>query len=90
LPEPIPTCAVIEGIRATPLGRKAQQVWAELNVPRCGYCQSGQVMAAVALLEMNPKPNDAEIDQAMSVNICRCGVYPRIRAALHRLAGEKM
>jgi isoquinoline 1-oxidoreductase subunit alpha len=80
----------VEGVGATPLGKKVQQVWTELNVPQCGYCQSGQVMAAVALLERNPKPNDAEIDQAMSGNICRCGVYPRIRMALHRLAGEKM
>jgi isoquinoline 1-oxidoreductase subunit alpha len=78
----------VEGVGATPLGKRVQQVWAELNVPQCGYCQSGQVMAAAALLSRNPKPNDAEIDQAMSGNICRCGMYPRIRLALHRLAGE--
>jgi isoquinoline 1-oxidoreductase alpha subunit len=64
-----------------------QQTWAELNVPQCGYCQSGQAMAAVALLAKNQKPSDADIDQAMSGNICRCGTYPRIRLALHRLAG---
>jgi isoquinoline 1-oxidoreductase alpha subunit len=79
----------VEGVGATPIGRKVQQVWAELNVPQCGYCQSGQIMAAVALLERNPRPNDAEIDQAMSGNICRCGMYPRIRQALHRLASEQ-
>jgi isoquinoline 1-oxidoreductase subunit alpha len=80
----------VEGVGATPLGKRVQQVWAELNVPQCGYCQSGQVMAAIALLSRNPKPNDPEIDQAMSGNICRCGMYPRIRVALHRLAEEKM
>jgi isoquinoline 1-oxidoreductase subunit alpha len=77
----------VEGIGETPLGKRVQQTWAELNVPQCGYCQSGQVLAAVALLAKNPKPSDADIDQAMSGNICRCGTYPRIRLALHRLAG---
>lgn len=77
----------VEGIGETPLGQRVQQTWAELNVPQCGYCQSGQVMAAVALLAKNPKPSDADIDQAMSGNLCRCGTYPRIRLALHRLAG---
>lgn len=81
--------ATIEGVGAMPVGKKVQQAWVDLNVPQCGYCQSGQVVAAVALLSKNPKPNDAEIDQAMSGNICRCGMYPRIRAALHRLADEK-
>ncbi len=78
----------IEGIGATPLGAKVQRVWVELSVPQCGYCQSGQVMAAVALLAKIPKPTDTDIDQAMSGNICRCGMYPRIRRALHQLAGS--
>ena len=63
-----------------------QQAWIELNVPQCGYCQSGQIMNAAALLASNPEPTDAEIDQAQSGNLCRCGTYPRIRAAIHRAA----
>jgi isoquinoline 1-oxidoreductase alpha subunit len=63
-----------------------QQAWIELDVVQCGYCQSGQVMAAAALLEQNPSPTDAEIDAAMNGNICRCGTYPRIRAAVKRAA----
>ena len=63
-----------------------QQAWAELDVVQCGYCQSGQIMSAVALLAQVPNPSDADIDQAMSGNICRCGTYPRIRAAVHRAA----
>ena len=63
-----------------------QKAWAELDVVQCGYCQSGQIMSAVALLAKNPTPSDADIDQAMSGNICRCGTYPRIRAAVHRAA----
>jgi len=63
-----------------------QQAWAELDVVQCGYCQSGQIMSAVALLATTPKPTDTDIDQAMSGNICRCGTYPRIRAAVHRAA----
>ncbi len=66
-----------------------QVAWRELNVPQCGYCQSGQIMSAVALLENNPKPSDADIDQAMSGNICRCGTYTRIRAAIHKVAEGK-
>ena len=62
-----------------------QRAWAELDVPQCGYCQSGQIMAAAALLSSNPKPSDADIDAAMT-NICRCGTYQRIRAAIHRAA----
>jgi isoquinoline 1-oxidoreductase alpha subunit len=58
----------------------------EIDVPQCGYCQSGQIMSAVALLEQNPKPSDADIDAAMSGNICRCGTYPRIRKAIHQAA----
>ena len=64
-----------------------QKAWAELDVPQCGYCQSGQIMAAASLLAKNPKPSDADIDDAMT-NICRCGTYQRIRAAVH-LAAEK-
>ncbi|MDE0211824.1 MAG: (2Fe-2S)-binding protein [Boseongicola sp.] len=63
-----------------------QQAWQELTVPQCGYCQSGQIMSAVALLEKSPDPTDNEIDKAMAGNICRCGTYPRIRAAIHRAA----
>ena len=66
-----------------------QQAWIELQVPQCGYCQSGQIMSAVALLETKPHPTDAEIDQAMNGNICRCGTYQRIRAAIHRAAEMK-
>ncbi|MCE8033139.1 MAG: (2Fe-2S)-binding protein [Halomonas sp.] len=61
-----------------------QQAWVELEVPQCGYCQSGQIMSAAALLARNPSPSDAEIDEAMRGNLCRCGTYVRIRAAIHR------
>jgi aerobic-type carbon monoxide dehydrogenase small subunit (CoxS/CutS family) len=63
-----------------------QKAWLEIDVPQCGYCQSGQIMSAVALLKSNPNPSDADIDSAMSGNICRCGTYPRIRKAIHRAA----
>jgi isoquinoline 1-oxidoreductase alpha subunit len=63
-----------------------QRAWLEIDVPQCGYCQSGQIMSAAALLKTNSKPNDADIDAAMSGNICRCGTYPRIRKAIHRAA----
>jgi isoquinoline 1-oxidoreductase subunit alpha len=63
-----------------------QKAWIELDVPQCGYCQSGQLMSAAALLAQTPQPSDAEIDAAMSGNICRCGTYQRIRAAIHRAA----
>jgi isoquinoline 1-oxidoreductase alpha subunit len=63
-----------------------QKAWLEIDVPQCGYCQSGQIMSAAALLRANPKPTDADIDAAMSGNICRCGTYPRIRRAIHRAA----
>jgi aerobic-type carbon monoxide dehydrogenase small subunit (CoxS/CutS family) len=63
-----------------------QKAWLEIDVPQCGYCQSGQIMSAVALLQTNSKPNDGDIDAAMSGNICRCGTYPRIRKAIHRAA----
>lgn len=76
----------IESISDTTLGARVQQAWRELNVPQCGYCQSGQIMAVVALLTAIPRPTDQDIDEAMSGNICRCGMYPRIRAAIHKLA----
>jgi isoquinoline 1-oxidoreductase subunit alpha len=63
-----------------------QRAWIELDVPQCGYCQSGQIMSAVALLRANPAPNDADIDAALAGNICRCGTYARIRKAVHRAA----
>ena len=77
----------IEAIGATPIGKRVQQSWLDLEVVQCGYCQSGQIMAAAALLAKIPAPTDTDIDQAMSGNICRCGTYPRIRKAIHRAAG---
>ena len=74
----------IEGLGAARL-HVVQQAWIEHDVPQCGYCQSGQIMAAASLLRQNPSPTDADIDAAMT-NICRCGTYPRVRAALHRAA----
>jgi isoquinoline 1-oxidoreductase subunit alpha len=76
----------IEAVGATAAGRKIQQSWIELEVPQCGYCQSGQIMSATALLAANPKPSDADIDAAMSGNICRCGTYARIREGIKRAA----
>jgi isoquinoline 1-oxidoreductase alpha subunit len=76
----------IEGIAAPPVGRRVQEAWREIDVVQCGYCQSGQIVAATALLTENPKPTDEDIDEAMNGNICRCGTYPRIRAAIHRAA----
>jgi isoquinoline 1-oxidoreductase alpha subunit len=75
----------IEGLSADGQ-HPVQQAWAELDVVQCGYCQSGQIMSAVALLTKIPTPTDTDIDQALSGNICRCGTYPRIRAAVHRAA----
>ena len=75
----------IEGLSADGQ-HPVQQAWAELDVVQCGYCQSGQIMSAVALLAKIPTPTDTDIDQALSGNICRCGTYPRIRAAVHRAA----
>ena len=75
----------IEGLSRN-ASHAVQKAWAELDVPQCGYCQSGQIMAAAALLARQPQPTDADIDEAMS-NICRCGTYQRIRAAVHRAAG---
>ena len=76
----------IEAIGATRVGRAVQDAWVVENVPQCGYCQSGQVMAAAALLRENKKPTDAQIDEAMNGNLCRCASYPRIRAAIKRAA----
>jgi len=76
----------VEAVGQTPAGAKAQKAWLELEVVQCGYCQSGQVMSAAALLARNPKPSDGDIDVAMSGNICRCGTYPRIRDAIKRAA----
>jgi isoquinoline 1-oxidoreductase alpha subunit len=76
----------IEGIGASKTGRAVQDAWVAENVPQCGYCQSGQVMSATALLATNREPSDAQIDAAMAGNICRCATYPRIRAAIKRAA----
>lgn len=78
----------IEAVGATPAGRKIQQAWSALDVMQCGYCQSGQVMAATALLAKTSNPSDADIDAAMAGNICRCGTYVRIRAAIKHAAKE--
>lgn len=72
----------IEAIGETASGAKIQRAWLSLEVVQCGYCQTGQIMSAAALIESNPNPTDAEIDAAMSGNICRCGTYPRIRTAI--------
>jgi len=76
----------IEDIGNMTAGKKIQKAWLDLEVVQCGYCQSGQIMSASALLASNPNPNDADIDAAMSANLCRCGTYQRIRAAVHRAA----
>jgi len=77
----------IEGVGATPVGAKVQAAWLDVDVVQCGYCQAGQIMAATALLTRNAAPSDADIDAAMTGNICRCGTYNRIRAAIKRAAG---
>ncbi|WP_119459770.1 (2Fe-2S)-binding protein [Rhodospirillaceae bacterium SYSU D60014] len=93
--EPVRSCVVplseAEGRSVTTIeglsqdgSHPVQQAWVELDVPQCGYCQSGQIMSAAALLAQNPKPSDTDIDEAMSGNLCRCGTYLRIRAAIHR------
>jgi isoquinoline 1-oxidoreductase subunit alpha len=76
----------IEAIGRTPQGAALQKAWLELEVVQCGYCQSGQIMSAAALLKDTPKPTDDDIDAAMSGNVCRCGTYQRIRAAIHKAA----
>ena len=78
----------IEGIGVLKVGRTVQEAWVAENVPQCGYCQSGQIMSACALLEKNKAPQDADIEGAMSGNICRCGTYNQIRAAIHDAAGH--
>jgi isoquinoline 1-oxidoreductase subunit alpha len=82
--------ATIEAVGKTPGGKALQQAWLDLDVVQCGYCQSGQIMSAAALLASTPKPSDADIDAAMSGNVCRCGTYQRIRAAIHRAAGKEV
>ncbi len=98
--EPVRSCVIaasaavgrkittIEAIGATPAGSQIQNAWLEFEVVQCGYCQSGQIMSAAALLASNPKPSDVDIDTAMSGNICRCGTYPRIRAAIKHAAAS--
>ncbi|OON59143.1 (2Fe-2S)-binding protein [Massilia sp. KIM] len=83
------TVTTIEGVGATELGRKVQSAWVAADVPQCGYCQSGQVMSAVALLRRIPRPDDSQIDEAMSGNICRCGTYARIRAAIKSVSTQE-
>ncbi|MBB3911991.1 (2Fe-2S)-binding protein [Sphingomonas desiccabilis] len=77
----------VEAVGETEIGRRVQEAWLGVEVVQCGYCQSGQIMSAAALLGRNPAPDDAAIDAAMSGNICRCATYPRIRAAIKRAAG---
>lgn len=77
----------IEAVGKTPQGKVLQQAWRDLDVVQCGYCQPGQIMSAAALIASTPKPSDADIDAAMSGNVCRCGTYQRIRAAIHMAAG---
>jgi isoquinoline 1-oxidoreductase alpha subunit len=76
----------IEGVSASRAGRAVQAAWIALDVAQCGYCQSGQILSATGLLEQTPRPSDAQIVEAMTGNICRCGTYQRIRAAIHRAA----
>jgi aerobic-type carbon monoxide dehydrogenase small subunit (CoxS/CutS family) len=94
---PVRSCllplSAVEGKRVTTIeglskdrSHAVQRAWVELDVPQCGYCQSGQIMSAAALLRTNPSPSDADIDAALAGNICRCGTYPRIRKAIHRAA----
>jgi isoquinoline 1-oxidoreductase subunit alpha len=77
----------IEGLQSR-AAKAVQKAWVDLDVVQCGYCQSGQIMSATALLEQNPKPSDTDIDHAMAGNICRCATYVRIRAAIHAAAGQ--
>jgi isoquinoline 1-oxidoreductase alpha subunit len=79
----------IEAIGADKVGKAVQAAWIDLGVPQCGYCQAGQIMSATALLKQKPKPTDTDIEAAMAGNICRCGTYSRIRAAIKQAAGEK-
>ena len=79
----------IEGVGASPIGAKVQKAWLDLEVIQCGYCQSGQIMSASALLATTPNPDDSDIDAAMAGNICRCGTYVRIRAAIKQAASQR-
>lgn len=79
----------ITTIEGLPDNHPVKDAWIEKEVPQCGYCHSGQIMSAATLLENNPKPTDSDIDEAMSINICRCGTYPRIRQAIHLAAKKK-
>ena len=79
----------IEAVGAAPIGRALQNAWVDLGVPQCGYCQAGQIMSAAALLARSAKPTDKQIDEAMSGNICRCGTYTRIRAAIKQAAAKQ-
>ena len=78
--------STIEAMASNPIGAKVQAAWLDIDVVQCGYCQSGQIVAATALLTKTPNPTDAQIDAAMSGNVCRCGTYPRIREAIHQAA----
>ena len=80
--------STIEGMEADRVGQVVQQAWIENNVAQCGYCHAVQIMTAVSLLKSTPKPSEQQIDQAMSGNICRCGTYPRIRAAIQQAANQ--
>ena len=86
---PTAKITTIEGVGSSAVGKKVQAAWTELDVAQCGYCQPGQIMSATALLTSNPKPSDADIDEAMSGNICRCATYTRIRAAIKLASGQK-
>jgi isoquinoline 1-oxidoreductase alpha subunit len=79
----------IEAVSADAVGKAVQAAWVDLGVPQCGYCQAGQIMSATALLRRNPRPTATEIDEAMSGNICRCGTYVRIRAAIEQVASRQ-
>jgi isoquinoline 1-oxidoreductase alpha subunit len=100
--EPVRSCAMpisgvglaavttIEGIGASPVGKRVQAAWLEVDVPQCGYCQAGQIMSATALLNRTPNPDDSDIDAAMAGNICRCGTYIRIRQAIKNAAAKSV
>jgi isoquinoline 1-oxidoreductase alpha subunit len=81
--------ATIEAVERDPVGQRVQAAWRDIDVVQCGYCQSGQVMSAAALLKATPNPSDADIDAAMAGNICRCGTYHRIRLAIKKAASAK-
>jgi len=82
--------STIEGMAADPIGKRVQAAWTDLDVAQCGYCQPGQIMSATALLKSKPKPTDADIDAAMSGNVCRCATYTRIRAAIKQASGQQV